>query len=245
MNGFILSGRFLSLSTWPKILAYECRFDRSKYSDTLWKRYNIPLHNSVKNAGIRRKAEFLAGRYACKMALGAFGIFDIEIGIGHHRRPLWPDGLTGSISHIDQVAMCALAKDSDIHSIGIDMENLILAELMEEIATLVFSKSELDYLHKLKMPVTHAATIAFSAKESLFKASHCLVGQYMDFNAATLVSLTHYGNSGQFVLRCRPDIFTKLLNQLEITGDYILRNGAVTTAIVINNKQVSRRALVE
>lgn len=70
----------------------------------------------------KRRDEFLAGRAAARLAMQSMGRDARPVPMGEDRSPVWPDGLTGSISHTGFGAVCALARSVDVKAVGVDIE---------------------------------------------------------------------------------------------------------------------------
>lgn len=121
-----------------------------------------------------RRAEFAAGRRAARAALAALGRPEAEIPVGPHRAPVWPEGISGAITHDRGVALAAVITNGG--SVGIDLTEA--APLPEDIRSTVLPHPE---------EAGHAgleARIAFSAKESLFKALSPRLEAFFGFEAA-------------------------------------------------------------
>lgn len=129
--------------------------------DLLW----LPHHAKLAQAGRKRQAEHLAGRIAAVHALQAYGEKAVP-DIGDNRQPLWPAGLYGSISHCEQTAVAVV----DSAPVGIDIETVFSPTLADELAGMVASEAELTVLRACSLSFPLALTLAFSAKESLYKA---------------------------------------------------------------------------
>ena len=138
----------------------------------------------------KRRAEFLAGRWAAREALAALGIEAIP-GQSEDGLPLWPVPATGSITHGADRALSAVARREDVRSLGIDAERLMRGA-GPELCSRICEQVELARLEReLSLPRHHALTLAFSAKESLYKCLHPLIGRFMDFHAARVATVTH------------------------------------------------------
>jgi len=92
---------------------------------------------AVRTAGPRRRAEFAAGRSCARAALATLGVAAGPILPGPAGQPLWPAGVTGSITHCAGYQACAVARAADVAAIGIDAEPdaPLPAGLIERIAT--------------------------------------------------------------------------------------------------------------
>ena len=130
--------------------------------DLLW----LPHYAQLQHAGRKRKAEHLAGRIAAVHALREFG-FKNAPPVGERRQPLWPAGLYGSISHCGAMALAVVSRQPT----GIDIEEILSAQAAEELKDSIMTPAEYELLEVSDLPFSVALTLAFSAKESAFKAS--------------------------------------------------------------------------
>jgi 4'-phosphopantetheinyl transferase EntD len=148
------------------------------------------VDGAPERAVAKRRAEFLAGRWAARAALSALGV-DATPGRNEDGSPRWPEHTVGSITHGAERALCAVARSSDVRSLGIDAERLMSHTASAELRARICAADELTILREaLGRPEHHGVTFAFSAKESLYKCLHPLVGRFMDFSAAHVVSVS-------------------------------------------------------
>lgn len=169
-------------------------FDPATFSDDdlRW----LPHHPNFSRAVVKRKAEHLAGRLAAFYALQAHGIEHVA-GTGDRRQPLWPDGWYGSISHCGNRALATVAKTP----VGVDIEKIIAAGHCEEIAPGIIGAAERKVLEACGLDFPLGLTLAFSAKESLYKALSFRLSHIPEFSAAEVIhcgsdSLTLRLNAG-------------------------------------------------
>ena len=135
----------------------------------------------------KRRAEFLAGRWAARQALATLGVAGIP-GRNEDGSPHWPALTTGSITHGADRALSVAARTAEVRSLGIDAERLMKETVSAELCARICVDEELSILRRaLGRARHHEVTFAFSAKESLYKCLHPLVGKYMDFRAARVV----------------------------------------------------------
>ena len=153
-------------------------------ADLLW----LPHHTELSNAGRKRKAEHLAGRIAAAHALGAINERAIP-GIGPSGEPLWPEGVSGSITHSGTQAMAVAVRHQDA-LVGIDCEAILPDREAREIQDGIVDAQEAICLTHSGYPFALALTLAFSAKESLFKALFPKANTYMGFEWARVTELT-------------------------------------------------------
>ncbi|HAU5636211.1 enterobactin synthase subunit EntD [Citrobacter amalonaticus] len=130
--------------------------------DLLW----LPHHAQLARAGRKRKAEHLAGRIAAVHALREWGHKNVP-GIGEQRQPLWPHGLFGSISHGATSALAVVSRQP----VGVDIETIFTPQTAAELASSIVTETEKVRLAGRGLRFEQALTLAFSAKESAFKAT--------------------------------------------------------------------------
>ena len=105
----------------------------------------------VESARVARQSEFATGRSCAHRALAAIGADVDAIGQGSRRQPIWPDGVTGSISHaVGLAAAVATRVDSAVASLGLDVEEAegVGPELWPQVLT----PSESDSLSCVSAP---------------------------------------------------------------------------------------------
>ena len=189
-NGGFLSGTRLRADLGEPAggVGVEVRFDRALYDDRDFERHGISFPERLGRAVASRRAEYLAGRIAAAHALAAIGIRGAQIGSGAHREPLWPAGVSGSISHSAQTALCVVARRPDL-CLGIDVERIVDDTLRGSISTQVLRADERPLSASAPKLDNAAFTAAFSAKESLFKALFPVVGRFFGFEAARVRAL--------------------------------------------------------
>lgn len=181
-------------------------FDIAAYDDSVCQRAGVIPSDGIRRAVLRRRAEYFAGRYLAGCLLAERG-YDRHVPVGIHRQPVWPIGLRGSISHCGDVAFVALAEESHVWRIGIDLASWLREDLAESIASTIVSPIETDLLATGGWSYAHAMTLAFSAKESVFKALYPEVRAYFDFDEVVLQALDW--NRGRFSLRLNQSVAGK------------------------------------
>ncbi|MGK4349783.1 enterobactin synthase subunit EntD [Enterobacter sichuanensis] len=161
---------------------HHVTFDPTTFTDAdlLW----LPHHAELANAGRKRKAEHLAGRIAAAHALPDHTV----PGIGPSGEPLWPEGISGSITHSGTQAMAVVVRHPDAR-VGIDCEAILPDSEAREIQDGIIDAQEAMCLTRSGYPFALALTLTFSAKESLFKALFPQVKTFMDFDCARITRL--------------------------------------------------------
>ncbi len=164
------------------LTVHRITFDPTTFTDAdlLW----LPHHAQLADAGRKRKAEHLAGRLAAAHALNNRTV----PGIGPSGEPLWPDGVSGSITHSGTRAMAVVTHEH--HALlGIDCEAILPDMEAREIKDGIIDKQEESVLSRAGNPFALALTLVFSAKESLFKALFPRAKIYMGFDSARITTL--------------------------------------------------------
>ena len=135
----------------------------------------------------KRKREFRAGRHAARRAMeqlhSNINPSTICILPGKKRQPLWPENIVGAITHSANHCFAAVARNTDIRSLGIDVEQA--DPLQENLLNMICTQEEQAWLNTLSDGLFWAKLI-FSAKESVYKTYFPLCNTYLDFLEATL-----------------------------------------------------------
>ena len=165
---------FKSLSELLTNQAFRCRYATT----SLHQLNNLPPEKLPEvNFGLskKRNQEYLLGRLAIKDALGSLGNVPAWIERDPLTKiPVWPEGITGSLSHSSGLALAVVSDSPPILGLGVDLERAnrtIDLGIERHICT----QDESDDLRSLHLE-NHAIRLllTFSAKESLYK---CFFGR--------------------------------------------------------------------
>jgi 4'-phosphopantetheinyl transferase EntD len=134
----------------------------------------LPPETAITAAMVdKRRIEFTHGRICARAAMAQLGLPAHAIGKGSNREPVWPAGLTGSITHTGELAAAVVARLDSLTSIGLDIEGTDV---------LGASEAALVCLPEENLPHDgERAKQLFSAKEAVYKCLYPLVGTYIDF----------------------------------------------------------------
>ena len=149
--------------------------------DLFW----LPYHASLSGWGRKRQAEHLAGRIAAVYALREVGEKQPPA-ISDQRQPLWPTPWFGSISHCAQRALAVIAD----RPVGVDIERRFTPQMAAELEDSIISPTEKTALLRSELPYPLALTLAFSAKESGFKATPAANQRALGFADFQIVDIT-------------------------------------------------------
>jgi 4'-phosphopantetheinyl transferase EntD len=112
----------------------------------------------------RRLREFASGRAAARRALAGLGLPPVAIPRGADRAPIWPAGVTGSISHSATQCFAVVMPAVGCRGIGLDLEED--SPLEAALWDTVLRPEERDGLTGAE------AKLVFCAKEAAFKAQY-------------------------------------------------------------------------
>lgn len=198
----------------------------------------VALEGLSETAVPKRRAEFLAGRYAARQALATLGV------AGSPRRdergcPLWPAGVAGSITHGAGRALSVVGHERDIRGVGIDAERLMSSKAKDELLSRICDGDERATLASLPASEAARVTFAFSAKESLYKCLYPLVGRFMDFSAAHVVEAratqTPSGLAGELLLELSVDWAESLPRGRRFRAPFAASDDHVETGVVLRS----------
>jgi 4'-phosphopantetheinyl transferase EntD len=160
-------------------------------------------------AAPRRVLEFTLGRGCARAALVALApeqaaaLAETPILRADARRPAWPAGFVGAITHHRGHAAAAVARESHYRGLGLDLEALRMPSAA--LARRILRPAEHARWEALAPQEQAAAFMAvFSAKESVFKALYPLTGVYLGFQEAEVwLEAEDAPGSGRRALRWR------------------------------------------
>lgn len=136
----------------------------------------------VTGASDKRRRDFALGRACARTALDQLGMPGM-VGRAPHGAPVWPAGVTGSISHTEGYAAAIAARRSGFTGIGVDAEHVGRVE--ENLWPRLFTGEERAFLGG-QGDVAAMATLLFAAKEAAFKAANPQAGQALQFQALSV-----------------------------------------------------------
>ena len=228
---FLLSEGWFNLMTIEGVIIYQCEFNKEHYRDEHFQMFGIEFSDTVSSAVVKRKSEFLAGRYCCKKVLSSVGIHDFEIVVGKNRAPQWPTGIKGAISHNSHHAMVAITERTDILGIGIDIESIMSTKTMNDIKDAILRNEEHDLLYVPQARAVVVCSLIFSIKESFFKAAYPSTGFYFDFDAITVDKIDY--EAKRFYLTVKQDLNAQVRPGMQFEGIFDFVDEQVISLLIL------------
>ena len=193
----------------------------------------------VAQAVLKRRAEFATARRCAREALAQLGFSPAPLLSGPKREPLWPQGVVGSITHCEGYRAAAVARDSDLASIGIDAEPD--QPLPEGVLDAIALPQEQQRLQRLRRdePGVCWDRLLFCAKEAVYKTWFPLAHRWLDFHEADIV--LGPGHFSATLLVPGPSYGDTTLTAF--TGRYATSNGLLVAVITV--PAVAQRSAAE
>ncbi|MGD9865228.1 MAG: 4'-phosphopantetheinyl transferase [Pseudodonghicola sp.] len=175
-----------------------------------------------------RLREFAAGRAAARRAMAQLGHPPAPVPHGLDRAPVWPAGLSGTISHCRSACLAAVARADTARALGLDLEedtplplDLIPAICTPEEAARLAQWPE-DRRGRM-------AKVIFSAKECAYKAQFPLSRTLFGFQALDLLLEPE---AGRFTARFVKDV-APFAAGTRLNGRFAIGDGLIVTAMVL------------
>ncbi|MEU5938472.1 4'-phosphopantetheinyl transferase superfamily protein [Micromonospora sp. NPDC047548] len=179
-----------------------------------------------------RRRDFTAGRVCARRAMAGLGLPELPVPAAADRSPAWPAGVVGTITHTRGYCAAAVARATDVRSVGMDAERH--RELNAGVRRLICRPEEEERCARLPAG-TSWPLVLFSAKETVYKVWHPVVGSWLDFQDAT-VDLDP--DAGTFTARIDPvrvRAATVADPPAVVTGRFVVEGDLVRTAAVLTH----------
>ncbi|MER7753366.1 4'-phosphopantetheinyl transferase superfamily protein [Kitasatospora sp. NPDC097643] len=185
-----------------------------------------------------RRAKFTTIRDCARQGMVRLGLPPAPILRGPAGEPVWPSGLTGSMTHTRGYHAAAVAPSRNILAIGVDAEpnqRLRNADMLP-LVSLAAERAWVEAL-LVRRPEVSWDRLLFSAKESVYKACFPVVGP-LGFDDA-LVTVDPL--AGTFRARVRlPGPGGRGSRSTRLMGRWLARDGLILTAMVLRRPRRRR-----
>jgi 4'-phosphopantetheinyl transferase EntD len=133
----------------------------------------------------KRVGEYSAGRLCARQALAQLGIDGFPLLVGADRRPQWPAGVVGSITHTHGFGGAVVARRAQCSAIGVDAE--VIGRVKPALWPKVCAPREIAWLETLpEGEQERVAALIFSAKEAFYKCQYELTEGWVGFQDVSL-----------------------------------------------------------
>jgi len=184
--------------------------------------------DALRHAAAKRRHEFISARACARDALARLGVPAAPLLPGERGAPSWPDGVVGSMTHCEGYRAAAVARPTDLASVGIDAEPD--APLPEGVFDLVTVPDDLPGIAVVSGCGIAGDRLLFSAKESVYKAWFPLARRWLGFNEATVALHAN----GTFTARLLVDGAIDGGRTLtSFDGRWLAARGLVATAAIV------------
>ncbi|MFJ2027461.1 4'-phosphopantetheinyl transferase [Streptomyces sp. NPDC087897] len=191
----------------------------------------------------KRRNDFATARACARRAMAGLGLPPVAVLHGHRGRPLWPDGIVGSLTHCHGYRAAALAREKDVLSLGIDAEqHAPLPDGVRELVTLPAERERIEPPAAEGSGFIHWDRVLFSAKESVFKTWYPITRTELDFTEADLTFQQRSGPEGAGGGRAPVAAYGDFAARLLLTdpalpttlrGRWWIEEGIVVTAVLV------------
>lgn len=161
-------------------------FDVAQFDQGLFDQFGVPFPDKLNRAVDKRRADYLAGRTLLIRAFEALGLPSETVKTGPDRAPMWPAGVTGSLSHSRTTCACILSTQTHLR-IGIDVERALSTKSEEAVRKVALTPAERALVAR-HPEARDLPTQIFCAKETLFKALYPVVQEVFGFECAEVMA---------------------------------------------------------
>jgi enterobactin synthetase component D / holo-[acyl-carrier protein] synthase len=223
----------------PGLTMVSLNFEPDGLRPDDFQRSDIVAPSSVSGAVKKRQAEYLAGRLCARQGiLATIGNPSSPLR-GEDGAPIWPDGCVGSITHTRGWAAAVIGQRQYYAGLGLDAEVLISDSRASALAAKILTPAEQQrFQPDLAANAGRLITLAFSMKESLFKALYPLTGQRFYFQDAELVSRSVDGRGR---LRLLTDLSEQWPAGRELDAQCVVENDRAISLVTVSADQQRRQ----
>jgi 4'-phosphopantetheinyl transferase EntD len=181
---------------------------------------------AIEQALTRRRIQYSATRFLARQVFTRLGLGQHPLLNAEDRRPLWPAGVVGSLTHSDDWCAVAVAESDAYLALGIDAERA--ERLAPALYDRVLTAPERAVVAALPQhEQQRVATLFFSAKESVYKCQYPLTRTFLGFQD---VELTFDFAAMTFQVRFVQE-HPALPAAAHFCGRFIFQEGQVLTSV--------------
>lgn len=189
--------------------------------------------HAVSHCSENRIRDFYTGRACARLALKELGIAGFSLLPAKDRLPIWPAGITGSITHTDGYSAAVVIRQGSVRSVGVDSE--LISAIHEGLWPRLFTSAELERLRSLASAErSEHAALTFTAKEAFYKSQFPLTREWIGFGDVAIEFEEEPEGGGVFVVTPqRPLELLRLQGERRLTGRFRRHGQFVTAGIAL------------
>lgn len=184
----------------------------------------------IEGTRAQRREQFAAGRTCAREALRALGVEQFALLPAQDRSPIWPAGITGSITHAGGFCAAAVARQEHIAAVGIDTEQV--DRFAERLWPRICTDHELEWVYDQPEGerVARVATV-FSAKEAAYKCQYQMTRRWIALGSAEIDL-----EGDRFAVRFLPAADVDEMLRIPIHGRFAMHDGFVLSAALAERR---------
>ena len=187
---------------------------------------------SVSHCSDNRIRDFYAGRSCARCALKELGIEGFSLLPGKDRQPVWPAGITGSITHTDGYSAAVVIRRGNVRSVGVDSE--AISAVHEGLWPRICTPAELEGLRGFASAGrSERAALIFAAKEAFYKSQFPLTGEWLGFGDVAIELQAAPGGGGVFVVAPQRPLLLQRHAEQRLAGRFRRHGEFVTAGIAL------------
>jgi enterobactin synthetase component D len=181
-----------------------------------------------------RRGTWVGGRLALTEACRQLGAPCSPILNSERGAPILPDGLAGSLTHKDDLAIALVSKSVASTHLGVDLEVISSKEL--GVAKMILTVEEFEEYESLQSHAQSAfLLVRFSLKEAIYKALDPFVQRYVGFKEARLTQDAEGCFHATLSLKNGEGPF-----EIELFSEALNLPGFETTLMVLSSARIRR-----
>ncbi len=185
--------------------------------------------SALGEVGEARRREYTTVRHCARRAVRGLGVAPAPLLPGVRGAPRWPDGVVGSMTHCAGYRAAAVARLTEVGTLGIDAEpHAPLPEGVLGFIALPAESAQVDQLSR-RHPEVHWDRLLFCAKEAVYKAWFPVTHSWLGFDGA-MISLTSDGTFHARILAPAPP--QQAYAPQEFNGRWLAREGLLLACAV-------------
>lgn len=186
---------------------------------------------SIAGANLKRQKEYATGRWCARQALAKLGLSPQPVLPGPGGEPVWPSGVSGSISHTAG-AYCAAAASSDKYrAIGIDIENRH-KKISPGAREIIMNEDEMAWLHQTNNRNRNYEKMIFCAKESAGKLFFTIIKKKISWE---VLSVLPPSREGRFTFLLNKNLSCDFRKGSQYSGYYFTNEEWIFTVCALSS----------